>query len=89
MPPPRNDKAFVRIATLDQVAVEAGRRQTVFVIAAIALILLAIGNLVFSRGMAEPTHWGPFTECDGVRLHYLDRVIPPLCAWCCSMATPR
>jgi pimeloyl-ACP methyl ester carboxylesterase len=47
--------------------------ETVSVIVVGALILLAIGNIVFSV-LAErnnpPT--GTFTECDGVRLHYLD-----------------
>jgi pimeloyl-ACP methyl ester carboxylesterase len=48
--------------------------ETVFVIFLGGLSLLAIGNVVFSV-VAE---WrnppvGTFTECDGVRLHYLDR----------------
>ena len=47
--------------------------ETVSVIVVIALILLAIGNIVFSV-MAERNNppIGTFIECDGVRLHYLD-----------------
>ena len=47
--------------------------ETVFVIIAVVLILLAIGNVVFSV-LAERNNppIGIFIECDGVRLHYLD-----------------
>jgi pimeloyl-ACP methyl ester carboxylesterase len=47
--------------------------ETVSVIVAVALILLALGNIVFSV-LAERNNppIGTFTECDGVRLHYLD-----------------
>jgi pimeloyl-ACP methyl ester carboxylesterase len=51
--------------------------ETVSVIIVVALILLAIGNIVFSV-LAERRNppIGTFTECDGVRLHYLDRGDP-------------
>src|ERR1700730_168952 len=51
--------------------------ETVFVIFLGVLILLAIGNVVFSV-VAERRNppIGTFTECDGVRLHYLDRGDP-------------
>jgi pimeloyl-ACP methyl ester carboxylesterase len=51
--------------------------ETVSVIVVVALILLAIGNIVFSV-LAERNNppIGTFTECDGVRLHYLDRGDP-------------
>jgi pimeloyl-ACP methyl ester carboxylesterase len=51
--------------------------ETVFVIFLGGLILLAIGNVVFSV-LAERSNppIGTFTECDGVRLHYLDRGDP-------------
>src|SRR5437868_11469274 len=47
--------------------------ETVSVIVVVALILLVIGNLAFSV-VAERRNppIGSFTECDGVRLHYLD-----------------
>jgi pimeloyl-ACP methyl ester carboxylesterase len=47
--------------------------ETVFVIFLGGLILLALGNCVFSV-VAERRNppIGAFTECDGVRLHYLD-----------------
>ena len=51
--------------------------ETVFLIVVGVLILLALGNCAFSV-VAE---WrnppiGTFTECEGVRLHYLDRGDP-------------
>src|SRR3954451_25268783 len=51
--------------------------ETVSVIVVVALILLAIGNIVFSV-LAERNNppIGSFIECDGVRLHYLDRGDP-------------
>jgi pimeloyl-ACP methyl ester carboxylesterase len=51
--------------------------ETVSVIVVVALILLAIGNIVFSV-LAERNNppIGIFTECEGVRLHYLDRGDP-------------
>ncbi|WP_029586309.1 alpha/beta fold hydrolase [Bradyrhizobium sp. URHD0069] len=51
--------------------------ETVSVIVVVALILLAIGNIVFSV-LAERNNppIGTFTECEGVRLHYLDRGDP-------------
>jgi pimeloyl-ACP methyl ester carboxylesterase len=47
--------------------------ETVSVIVVVALILMALGNIVFSV-MAERNNppIGTFIECDGVRLHYLD-----------------
>jgi len=47
--------------------------ETVSVIVAVALILLALGNIAFSV-LAERNNppIGTFIECDGVRLHYLD-----------------
>jgi pimeloyl-ACP methyl ester carboxylesterase len=47
--------------------------ETVSIIVVVALGLLAIGNIVFSV-LAERNNppVGTFTECDGVRLHYLD-----------------
>jgi len=47
--------------------------ETFFVIVTVLLILLAIGNVVFSV-LAERNNppIGIFIECDGVRLHYLD-----------------
>lgn len=51
--------------------------ETVFLVVVVVLILLAIGNVVFSF-LAERNNppIGTFTECDGVRLHYLDRGDP-------------
>jgi pimeloyl-ACP methyl ester carboxylesterase len=51
--------------------------ETVFLVVVVVLILLAIGNVVFSL-LAERNNppIGTFTECDGVRLHYLDRGDP-------------
>jgi pimeloyl-ACP methyl ester carboxylesterase len=51
--------------------------ETVFVVFLGGLVLLAIGNVVFSA-VAERRNppIGTFTECDGVRLHYLDRGDP-------------
>src|SRR5215212_11013675 len=51
--------------------------ETVSVIVVIALILLVLGNIVFSV-LAERNNpaMGAFIECDGVRLHYLDRGDP-------------
>jgi pimeloyl-ACP methyl ester carboxylesterase len=47
--------------------------ETVFAVIVAVLIILAIGNSVFSV-LAERRNppIGTFTECDGVRLHYLD-----------------
>jgi pimeloyl-ACP methyl ester carboxylesterase len=47
--------------------------ELVVIICAAVLILLVIGNLIFSR-LAERKNppIGSFIECDGVRLHYLD-----------------
>src|SRR4030088_1541568 len=51
--------------------------ETVFVIVVVTLLILAIGNFVFSV-VAERRNppIGTFTECEGVRLHYLDRGDP-------------
>src|SRR5712671_2817259 len=51
--------------------------ETVFVIVVVVLLVLAIGNFVFSV-VAERRNppIGTFIECDGVRLHYLDRGDP-------------
>jgi pimeloyl-ACP methyl ester carboxylesterase len=51
--------------------------ETVFLIVVVVLILLAIANVVLSF-LAERNDppIGTFTECDGVRLHYLDRGDP-------------
>ena len=51
--------------------------QTVFLIVVGVLILLALGNWAFSV-VAERRNppIGTFTECEGVRLHYLDRGDP-------------
>src|SRR5947208_14415913 len=51
--------------------------ETVSVIVVVALILLVVGNIAFSA-LAERNNppIGRFTECDGVRLHYLDRGDP-------------
>jgi pimeloyl-ACP methyl ester carboxylesterase len=51
--------------------------ETVFVVFLGGLILLAIGNVVFSV-VAERRNppIGTFTECDGVRLHYLEHGDP-------------
>ena len=51
--------------------------ETVSVIVVVALILLVIGNLAFSV-LAERNNppIGSFTDCDGVRLHYIDRGDP-------------
>jgi len=51
--------------------------ETVFVIVVVVLLVLAIGNFVFSV-VAERRNppIGTFTECEGVRLHYLDRGDP-------------
>jgi len=48
--------------------------ETVLLIAALLLIVLVVGNGVFSR-VAERRNppVGKFTECDGVRLHYIER----------------
>jgi hypothetical protein len=47
--------------------------ELVVIICVAILILLVIGNLIFSR-LAERKNppIGSFIECDGVRLHYLD-----------------
>ena len=51
--------------------------ETVLLIAALLLIVLVIGNVVFSK-VAERRNppVGKFTECDGVRLHYIERGDP-------------
>ena len=51
--------------------------ETVFLIVVGVLILLALGNCAFSV-VAERRNppIGTFTECEGVRLHYLDRGDP-------------
>ena len=51
--------------------------ETVFLIVVGVLVLLAIGNVVFAF-LAERKNppIGTFIECDGVRLHYLDRGDP-------------
>src|SRR3954463_7324695 len=51
--------------------------ETVSAIVVIALILLVIGNIVFSV-LSERNNppIGTFIECDSVRLHYLDRGDP-------------
>ena len=48
--------------------------ETAFVIVVVFLLLLVIGNIVFSF-MAERKNppIGNFIECEGVRLHYLER----------------
>jgi pimeloyl-ACP methyl ester carboxylesterase len=51
--------------------------ETVFLIVVVVLILLAIANVVLSfLGERNNPPIGTFTECDGVRLHYLDRGDP-------------
>src|SRR3954468_16022646 len=47
--------------------------EIVLVICVAAVILLVVGNIVFSR-IAERNNppIGSFLECDGVRLHYVD-----------------
>src|SRR3954447_19715131 len=51
--------------------------ETIFVTIAIVLVLLVIGNVVFAI-VAERRNppIGSFIECDGVRLHYIDRGDP-------------
>ena len=51
--------------------------ETVLLIAALLLIVLVVGNVVFSK-VAERRNppVGKFTECDGVRLHYIERGNP-------------
>jgi pimeloyl-ACP methyl ester carboxylesterase len=51
--------------------------ETVLLIAVLLLILLVIGNVVFSM-LAERRNppVGKFIECDGVRLHYIERGDP-------------
>jgi pimeloyl-ACP methyl ester carboxylesterase len=51
--------------------------EVVAIIVVVALILLVVGNIVFSI-LAERNNppIGIFAECDGVRLHYLDRGDP-------------
>ena len=48
--------------------------ETAFVIVAVFLLLLVIGNIVFSF-MAERKNppIGNFIECEGLRLHFLER----------------
>jgi pimeloyl-ACP methyl ester carboxylesterase len=48
--------------------------ETVLLIAALLLIVLVVGNVVFSK-VAERRNppVGKLTECDGVRLHYIER----------------
>jgi hypothetical protein len=51
--------------------------ETVFLIVVGVLILLAFGNWAFSVGAERKNPpIGTFTECEGVRLHYLDRGDP-------------
>jgi pimeloyl-ACP methyl ester carboxylesterase len=51
--------------------------ETVLLIAALLLIVLVVGNVVFSK-LAERRNppVGKFIECDGVRLHYIERGDP-------------
>ena len=51
--------------------------ETVLLIAALLLIVLVFGNVVFSK-LAERRNppGGKFIECDGVRLHYIERGDP-------------
>jgi pimeloyl-ACP methyl ester carboxylesterase len=51
--------------------------ETVVLVIVVILIVLVIGNIVFSR-IAERRNppIGSFIECDGVRLHYIDRGDP-------------
>ena len=53
--------------------------ETVLLIAALLLIVLVIGNVVFSK-VAERRNppVGKFTECDGVRLWQLCTEVPKL-----------
>ena len=62
--------------------------ETVLLIAALLLIVLVFGNVVFSK-LAERRNppVGKYIVCDGARLHYMNAVILPLLASCCSMAT--
>ena len=48
--------------------------ETVFVVVVVFLLLLVIGNIVFSF-MAERKNppIGNFIECEGLRLHFLER----------------
>src|ERR1700730_973110 len=50
--------------------------ETVFLIVVGVLILLALGNCAFSVVAERNPPIGTFTECEGVRLHYLDRGDP-------------
>jgi pimeloyl-ACP methyl ester carboxylesterase len=51
--------------------------ETVFLMVVVVLILLAIANVVLSLlGERNNPPIGTFTECEGVRLHYLDRGDP-------------
>ena len=51
--------------------------ETVLIVIALVLIFLVIGNLVFSK-LAERRNppIGMFIDCDGVRLHYIERGDP-------------
>jgi hypothetical protein len=51
--------------------------ETVLIVITLVLILLVIGNIVFSK-VAERRNppIGMFTQCDGVRLHYIERGDP-------------
>jgi hypothetical protein len=64
--------------------------ETVFVIVVVTLLILAIGNFVFSV-VAERRNppIGTFTECEVCDFIISIVVIPPLLAWCCSMAMAR
>jgi hypothetical protein len=64
--------------------------EIVLVICVAGVILLVVGNIVFSR-IAERNNppIGSFMECDGVHLHYVDSGKIGALAWCCSMATVR
>ena len=51
--------------------------ETILIVVALLLIFLVIGNLVFSK-LAERRNppVGKFIQCDGVRLHYIERGDP-------------
>ena len=48
--------------------------ETVLIVIALVLIILVTGNIVFSK-LAERRNppVGMFIQCDGVRLHYIER----------------
>jgi hypothetical protein len=51
--------------------------ETVLIVIALVLIFLVVGNIVFSK-LAERRNppRGMFIDCDGVRLHYIERGDP-------------